>query len=252
MQYTVYWQPGCTSCLKLREFLKRHGVAFDSVNVREDARAADALLMLGARSIPVLARGDHFIHGQDLDEVARFLGVTEARRRLASGELAARLIVLLDAACEFGRQLGGELLEASLPGRPERHGADLVFHIAMIVEGLLAAAMGERLEYAFFEARPEGSDRLPDALRHKLIAVSARLKSLQLEPANRPLSTYYGDRSFLSVLERTTWHVAQHVRQLEALIIADGRTPVRPLGPMDLDGLPVPEAVWDPEVRADS
>jgi len=252
MRYIVYWQPGCTSCLKLREFLKHHGVAFDSVNVREDPRAANEILKLGARSVPVLAQGSRFIHGQDLDEVARFLGVSDARRRLAANELALKLIALLDAAVGFGRELGDKLLEAPLPGRPERHGADLLFHISMIVEGLLAAADGERLEYAFFEAQPQGLERLPDALERKLGAAGARLKALRLEPADRLVATYYGDRSLLNVLERTTWHVAQHTRQLQALIVADGRTPARRLGPTDLDGLPVPEAVWDPEIQPDS
>ena len=32
----VYWQPGCSSCLKTKEFLLEHGVAFQSVNVLED------------------------------------------------------------------------------------------------------------------------------------------------------------------------------------------------------------------------
>ena len=25
-RYTVYWQPGCTSCLKTREFLRANGI----------------------------------------------------------------------------------------------------------------------------------------------------------------------------------------------------------------------------------
>ena len=32
----VYWQPGCSSCLKTKEFLKDNGVDFKSVNVLED------------------------------------------------------------------------------------------------------------------------------------------------------------------------------------------------------------------------
>ena len=32
----AYWQPGCTSCLRMKEFLTRHGVPFVSVNVLED------------------------------------------------------------------------------------------------------------------------------------------------------------------------------------------------------------------------
>jgi hypothetical protein len=30
----AYWQPGCTSCLRMKEFLTKHGVAFISVNDR--------------------------------------------------------------------------------------------------------------------------------------------------------------------------------------------------------------------------
>ena len=32
----AYWQPGCTSCLRMKEFLARHGVPFVSINVLED------------------------------------------------------------------------------------------------------------------------------------------------------------------------------------------------------------------------
>jgi len=35
----AYWQPGCTSCLRMKEFLTRHGVSFVSVNVLEDRTA---------------------------------------------------------------------------------------------------------------------------------------------------------------------------------------------------------------------
>ena len=29
----VYWQPGCSSCLKTKEFLLDHGVTFESIYV---------------------------------------------------------------------------------------------------------------------------------------------------------------------------------------------------------------------------
>ena len=32
----VYWQPGCSSCLKTKEFLLDNGVPFESINVLED------------------------------------------------------------------------------------------------------------------------------------------------------------------------------------------------------------------------
>ena len=53
--YKVYWQPGCTSCLRAKEFLKENGIAFESINVREDVGAMDDLARLGAMSIPAIA-----------------------------------------------------------------------------------------------------------------------------------------------------------------------------------------------------
>lgn len=35
----VYWQPGCSSCLRTKEFLTKHGVPFVSVNVMADELA---------------------------------------------------------------------------------------------------------------------------------------------------------------------------------------------------------------------
>jgi len=249
--FVVYWQPGCTSCLKLREFLRQHAVPFESVNVRQAPLAAEALLALGARSVPVLARGASFVHGQDLDEVARFIGVSDVRRRLSPPQLAERLRTLLESARDFNHELGEDQLETTLPGRHDRTGADLVFHIAMIVEGFLGAASGGHLDYAHFEARPQGSNRTRVALDRVVVEVLGRLGTFQLEPSDRLVGTYYGERTLVSVLERSTWHVAQHVRQLEALIRADGRTPARPLGGNELDGLPIPDAVWDPELLPD-
>ena len=52
------------------------------------------------------------------------------------------------------------------------------------------------------------------------------------------------------VLERSAWHVAQHLRQLDFIVAEVLRVPGAPrLLPADLDGLPVPREVWDPEIR---
>ena len=40
-EISVYWQTGCTSCLRTKEFLTEHGVAFRSRNVLEDDAALD-------------------------------------------------------------------------------------------------------------------------------------------------------------------------------------------------------------------
>ena len=32
----VYWQPGCSSCLKTKEFLETNNIKFESINILED------------------------------------------------------------------------------------------------------------------------------------------------------------------------------------------------------------------------
>src|SRR3974390_3251659 len=50
----AYWQPGCTSCLRMKEFLTRHGVPFVSVNVLEDKAGFAELAALGIRTVPIV------------------------------------------------------------------------------------------------------------------------------------------------------------------------------------------------------
>ena len=39
----VFWQPGCTSCLRTKEFLTRQGVDYESVNVHGNEAAMEEL-----------------------------------------------------------------------------------------------------------------------------------------------------------------------------------------------------------------
>ena len=91
---TVYWQPGCTSCLRTREFLRERGIEFESVNVREDPLAMARLSELGVKTVPVVARGSAFVLAQDIDEVARFVGVAGERDRLPVAILAALIFIV--------------------------------------------------------------------------------------------------------------------------------------------------------------
>ena len=64
---------------------------FDSVNVLEDADGLNELRRLGARSVPVLSRGDTWVFAQNLGHVVTFLGLNEVTGpALTPDELAAR------------------------------------------------------------------------------------------------------------------------------------------------------------------
>jgi hypothetical protein len=59
----------------------------------------------------------------------------------------------------------------------------------------------------------------------------------------RTVETYWGPVPAHDLLERTTWHAGQHLRQLHALAERLHLTP--PALPADaLRGLPMPEALW--------
>jgi glutaredoxin/predicted transcriptional regulator len=251
LPFRVYWQPGCTSCLKAKEFLARHGIAFESFDVRARPEAMDDVMRLGARSIPVVAQGERWTYAQELDDLARFVGVRRDAVRLPPDVLVARLDALLDVAARHTGRLPDDALERLLPGRPDRAAADLAFHIAAIVDGLLDADAGGTLTYEHFLRRPDGNGRARTALVATLARTRGEL-AMRWARGSHPatVATYYGAQPLHGVLERTAWHVAQHVRQLESLLVAAGVAPDAPLSARELEGLPLPDGLWEREVGA--
>jgi glutaredoxin len=247
----VYWQAGCSSCLRAREFLDAQGIAFVSINVRTSESAAAELAALGVRAVPVVVRGRDYVLAQDIDELARFVGVDCPRAPLAPDELVARLQALLGASESMLAAMPVARLHEPLPQR-ERTWLDLGFHVSMIVQGLLTAAGGGELSYAIYEQRAPVSWR--DAQPAIEFSQGTR-RGLALwwpharEQAGMRVRTYFGEQPLEMLLERSAWHVAQHCRQLEYLlreVAAVATAPVLPAAV--LAGLPLPAAVWDREI----
>jgi hypothetical protein len=59
------------------------------------------------------------------------------------------------------------------------------------------------------------------------------------------VQTYYGPQLLHEVMERTTWHCGQHVRQWFMLLEMAGITPAVTLDDAAFTGLPMPSSVWD-------
>jgi hypothetical protein len=57
--------------------------------------------------------------------------------------------------------------------------------------------------------------------------------------------TYYGVRPLHELLERCTWHSAQHARQIIAVLQGFGIAPEGPLSQEDYAGLPLPRGLWE-------
>jgi hypothetical protein len=58
------------------------------------------------------------------------------------------------------------------------------------------------------------------------------------------VTTYYGRQTAHELLGRTTWHAAQHLRQIYLFLQRMGVTPDHPLTEEDYKGLPIPKEVW--------
>ena len=152
-EYKVYWQPGCTSCLWAKEFLKEHGIAFESINVREDESAMDDLARFGAMSIPVIARGGEFAFAQEIRDLSAFVEVELTRWQLPVVELNKKIDLIMAAAQRFAWQIPDDRLRVNLPGR-DRNCLGLAYHIYVIPTAFLDAARGGAVTFEHFERLP--------------------------------------------------------------------------------------------------
>jgi hypothetical protein len=217
--------------------------------VIENEASLAELRRLGARSVPVLSRGDDFVFAQNIADVIRFLGLNEvAGPALSPAEFVARLDRFLSAAERFIPQMPHALLAKEVPGRPRTYRV-LGHHMFRVVEAFLEVAAGAALTYDGLTTPPSESMQSSDDIVTYGNKVHRQLAAWWATKADKSgqesVQTYYGIQSLAEYLERTTWHVGQHVRQWMMLLRTAGIEPDIPLDDRDFAGLPMPAAVWD-------
>ena len=244
----VFWQPGCSSCLRTKEFLTKQGIDFESIDVHNDPAGMDELLALGARSVPVVALGGRYTYCQSFNDVVKFLDLkTKLMDPLPPEGLIARIDVVTQAAARYLSQFSAQSLREEFRDR-KRTPAGLGFHVFRVVEMGVQAAHQMPLEFEGFNDVPPAEWTGDDIanwglnVREQLLAWWAGEKDRSL---NYLVPTYYGRRTMHDVLERTAWHSAQHTRQLILMLQTYGIEPDRALTSEDLARLPVPDEVWD-------
>ena len=250
----VYWQPGCSSCLKTKEFLLEHGVPFVSKNVLEDPEAFRELEALGVRLVPIVAKGRDWANGAVFRDVARVAGFEyRAHRMLTPEAMVAKVLMINDAAQRYLEQIPEDRLDDLLPGRPRSY-RQLVYHVFNIPEVFLDHVEHDR-PYTYEALKsilPKGMTTKADlaahgaAVRERFAAWWAR--DGKTTDFRQPGNVYYGEVSLHEVLERTGWHSGQHTRQIILMLREKlGIEPDGPLADTDFAGLPMPKNVWDNE-----
>jgi glutaredoxin len=248
----VFWQPGCSSCLRTKEFLSKQGVDYESINVHGNSAGMEELRKLGARSVPIVARGDEFVFAQTLTDVVRFLNLdVRLQERLSPEELVGKIRVVLPAAARYLQQIPGEWLDKPFRNR-NRPIRVLGHHVFRIVEAFLEA-VGDRREltYELIMQEPAPALRSGEDLARYGAGVLSRVDAWWAGCADRNgegmMDTYFGRHPMQVVLERTAWHPAQHTRQLLLILDTLAIEPDGRLTAADLAGLPLPDKAWDNE-----
>lgn len=244
----VFWQPGCSSCLRTKELLTKQGIEFESINVHNNPEGMAQLTALGARSVPVVSLGASYTLCQSIQDVVKFLDLkTKLMDPLPPQQLVEKLDIVLAAAARYVRQFTKEQLHQTFRDR-NRTPAGLAFHVFRVAEMGLQAAQQIDLEFESFNDVPPAHWTGEDIARWGE-EVRERIRAWWEAETDRTLAysvpTYYGRRPMHELMERTAWHAAQHARQLILILETHGIKPDQPLTSADLAGLPVPDEVWD-------
>ena len=179
----------------------------------------------------------------DLAQVAQLLGLSyESEIVLSPSELLTRLVQINETLTKIGPRLTNEFLRVKLPGR-ERTVLGLINHISEISSVLIEVLRGEVFTASKADAEPQ-IELVIAELIPILLARNEVLKSVHIDP-DRMADTYFGDQSLHTVINRTVWHSAQHLRQLVDLCQTQQAQLEIPEISHLLQDLPLPQKVWD-------
>ena len=225
---------------------------FIAVDVLNDREGLERLLELGVRKVPVVARGGQFVFGQNLETVAAFVGLRGTGHVPLPPEVLIKTwINILRAAQRYVRQMPVERMSERAIESRDRTVRILSHHLFRIAEAFLESAI-DGIEYTIglADLEPEaGACTTREEIALYGDGVIERLqdwgKKLPDRSCLQTVRTYYGPQTVHELLERSTWHSAQHARQLMYVLERYGMKPDGPLAEKDLAGLPLPEGLFE-------
>jgi hypothetical protein len=218
------------------------------VNVEGNATAREELGRLGVPGLPAVSVGDRAVHGWNPPAYAELLGVEyRPPAQLSPRELAVRLDRILGS----GERLIADVPDPAMDHRPpqrDRTVRDLGYHMFRLSLAFADGMDTGRLPHEWLGEKAPADLREGRAVARYGALVRGRLAGWFEGAAPREfarmIDVYYGPQSGHDLLERTTWHAAQHLRQLHVILETIGHPPREPLPVADFDGLPMPKSLW--------
>lgn len=247
MTVELYWMPGCSSCLRMKEFVERTGVDYVAINVDQEPERATKLTQQGLR-VPAACVGDTCVNGVNLTDVAALIGIDYSPPEMLSpADLMARYRRVIDALCALIEQIPPQRADFTLPGR-DRDIVTLAGHAGCVMRYFLGKYDDDDYDQFFDDLEPGYRDA------PSLVAFAREsLRRTETwwhddghdDPLDRVAPLYWGPRTLAEGFEREVWHTAQHTRQLAYMLEQVGVEPQGALTPEDLAGLPLPERIFD-------
>lgn len=160
-------------------------------------------------------------------------------------------VKVLRAAQRYVREIPDARLNERVIEKRDRSIRLLSHHTFRIGEAFLETAV-DGVEYAVQLANVppgDGTFVTSEEIAQYGESVISRLQDWWSRLADRScqqkVKTFFGMQPLHMLFERSTWHSAQHVRQLCAILERFGIEPDGRLSPEDLAGLPLPERLWE-------
>jgi hypothetical protein len=207
---------------------------------------------LGVRNVPVVSKGENYVFGQNLEDVAEFVGLQgTGHTPLPPDQLIKKWVLVLRALQRYVRQMPTGRINENVIENRQRSIRLLAHHAFRIAEAYLESVVDGK-EYAVQHANvpPKDGTHLTGAeIAAYGEGVIGRLQKWWDQVPDKSLSikikTYYGMQPMAMVFERSTWHSAQHARQLIHVLERFGIEPDGKLTPENLAGLPLPERLFE-------
>jgi hypothetical protein len=221
-------------------------VKFEGFDVEAEPERRRDLEPFGIPRVPATIVGDRAVHGWNPKALAELVGVEYSEReQLSPAELAKRLDTVLAATQRAMRQIPPEHLGMKAPGR-NRTVRQLGFHVFRLSAAFVDTREQGHLPEQTFEENPPPEMADGAAVAAYGETVRRRLAAHCMRPGwcDGTVSTYYGPQSAHDFMERTTWHAAQHLRQIYWFLERMDVRADSPLTDADLEGLPIPRDVW--------